>query len=160
MLSGKGLSQSVSRVLKPFNVSCTFKNVNDLAYLYNPLKDKTPLPFTSNVVYKIPCGGCDASYVGQTERWIKTRMSEHDKNVNRKATEHTALTEHKVELDHQFKYDEVKIFAKEKSKRKRLIHEMCHIVKEETSINLRRQSLRHLLWPSLIFCFVSLIIVK
>lgn len=31
----KGLSQAVSRVLKPFNVSCVYKNVNDLSHIYN-----------------------------------------------------------------------------------------------------------------------------
>lgn len=133
----KGLSQSVSRALRPFNIKCTFRNVNDLSHLYSKVKDKTPLERTSNVVYKIPCKGCDASYVGQTGRWLKTRMSEHDKNVNRDAKEHTALTKHKIEKDHQFNYDNVVVLAREKHEKKRQIHEMCHIVREKTSVNLR-----------------------
>lgn len=43
----KGLSQSVARVLKQFNVSCNFRNVNDLSHLYSSLKDKTPLSHVS-----------------------------------------------------------------------------------------------------------------
>lgn len=133
----KGLSQSVSRTLRPYNVSCVFKNVNDLSHIYSSLKDKTSLPFTSNVVYKIPCGGCQSSYIGQTGRWLKTRLNEHDKNVNRKEKEHTALTKHKINFDHQFKYDKVEVLYKEKNERKRIIHEMCHIVRDNTAVNLR-----------------------
>lgn len=60
----KGISQSVARTLRPFNVSCVFRNVSGLSKLYSQLKDKTPLSHTSNVVYRIPCGGCTASYIG------------------------------------------------------------------------------------------------
>lgn len=102
----KGLSQSVARVLKQFNVSCNFRNVNDLSHLYSSLKDKTPLSHVSNVVYKIPCGGCNASYIGQTERWIKTRVYEHEQNIKRKSDSHTALTKHKMDKDRNFKYED------------------------------------------------------
>jgi len=30
-----------------------------------------------DVVYKLCCKNCDASYVGQTSRQLKTRISEH-----------------------------------------------------------------------------------
>lgn len=115
----KGLSQSVSRVLRPFNVSCVFKNVNDLSHLYSQLKDKTPLTLNSNVVYRIPCGGCEASYIGQTERWLKTWVKEHDNNVKRDCKEHTALTKHKIAMDHQFKFDNIKVLVKEKNLKKK-----------------------------------------
>ena len=44
---------------------------------------KTPVPtlLRSRVVYKITCPGCESSYVGQTVRHLKARLSEH-KNIN------------------------------------------------------------------------------
>lgn len=133
----KGMSQSVARALRPFKVSCSFKNVNDLSRLFNPLKDITPLERRSNVVYRIPCKGCNSSYIGQTSRWLKTRINEHDNNVKRKEKEHTALTTHKIDRDHNFNYSEIKVLDKERNKTKRIIKEMCHIVSDKTSINLR-----------------------
>ena len=40
---------------------------------------KTPVPrmLQSSVVYKITCPGCDASYVGQTQRTLSQRFREH-----------------------------------------------------------------------------------
>jgi len=41
------------------------------------IKDKLPQWSHTNVVYKIECKDCDASYVGQTSRMLKTRIKEH-----------------------------------------------------------------------------------
>ena len=35
----------------------------------------------SSSVYKICCGDCDPSYVGQTGRALKTRLAEHQRAV-------------------------------------------------------------------------------
>ncbi|KAG5331934.1 PGDH dehydrogenase, partial [Acromyrmex charruanus] len=52
-----------------------------LANLYNKtgvrVVDKLPSLLHSNVVYKINCQNCDASYVDKTERLLKTRINKH-----------------------------------------------------------------------------------
>ena len=40
-------------------------------------KDCIPDDDKSNVMYKINCRDCDASYVGETGRALKTHVSEH-----------------------------------------------------------------------------------
>ena len=40
-------------------------------------KDKIPENLRSNVVYKFVCAGCNASYVGETQRHLTTRIKEH-----------------------------------------------------------------------------------
>ena len=47
-------------------------------------KDQIPDADKSNVINKIGCHDCDASYVGETSRALKTRLSEH-KNAVEKA---------------------------------------------------------------------------
>ncbi|KYN14843.1 hypothetical protein ALC57_12952, partial [Trachymyrmex cornetzi] len=45
-------------------------------------KDGLPHDSKENVVYKINCKNCDASYVGQTGRKLKTRINEHKNDIN------------------------------------------------------------------------------
>jgi len=40
-------------------------------------KDIVQLLFKNNIIYKIFCKNCDATYVGQTKRQLKTRLKEH-----------------------------------------------------------------------------------
>ena len=40
-------------------------------------KDTLPDCLCANVVYKFKCGGCNATYVGQTGRHLRTRIYEH-----------------------------------------------------------------------------------
>ena len=35
----------------------------------------------NSMIYKIPCGGCNKSYVGETHRGLKTRISEHRRDL-------------------------------------------------------------------------------
>jgi len=64
----KGLSESVCKVFNKNNVSVGFKGFNSLNKLIKVHKDRTSLEQNNNVIYKIHCKDCDASYVGQTKR--------------------------------------------------------------------------------------------
>jgi len=63
-----------------------------LTNLGSLLKD---LPNSSqmNVVYKLNCMDCNASYVGQTGRLLKTRIAEHKNHINSKTTAHSLITD-------------------------------------------------------------------
>ena len=41
------------------------------------MKDKTPKPMKSFVVYRFSCPGCRSSDIGKTERNLATRIEEH-----------------------------------------------------------------------------------
>ena len=43
----------------------------------SPLKAEAPSEIASRVVYKITCPGCQACYVGRTDRHARTRFGEH-----------------------------------------------------------------------------------
>ena len=59
------------------------------------LKPKVETLLKSSVVYHITCPGCQASYVGQTDRHLITRFKEHSQRHPFK----THLDECKVKLD-------------------------------------------------------------
>ena len=102
-----------------------------------------------NVVYKIDCKDCDASYVGQTGRCLKTRINEHKNHINRNTTQHSVITQHRIDLGHDFNWDKVHILDKEQILHKRLLSEMIHIKRQKQGLNL--QNSRYTFFGSVIY---------
>ena len=76
--SHKFSKQIVSLIKTTYNIEVlpvfTSTKVGD----FFSLKSKTPLPYSSNVVYKFSClRDADCSYIGQTKRHLVTRVNEH-----------------------------------------------------------------------------------
>jgi len=91
----------------------------------------------SNVVYKISCNQCDATYVGQTKRQLQTRIKEHKSDINRSMGSPSVISQHRLTHNHDFKWNNVEILDIEQAYIKRLISEMIHIKKtnEQPQIN-------------------------
>jgi len=127
-----------------------FKNISfcKLAFTcYNKLNKyikvhKDPLPLTSrpNVVYKINCQDCEASYVGQTKRTLNTRIGEHRNHIRRNSPQSSVITDHRLEFNHEFDWNNVEVLDEEKNYNKRLISEMIHIKRQRKSINLKKDT--------------------
>jgi len=62
----------------------------------------------SNVI-KINCSNCDAFYVEQTKRLLNSRISEHRNHIKRNFTQISVITNHRLDLDHDFDWDNVEI---------------------------------------------------
>jgi len=68
---------SISRLLRNSNFKIAYKTFNTLKSYIKVHKDKLDHSSNSNIVYKLKCSSCDASYVGQsiftglmiTNRW-------------------------------------------------------------------------------------------
>ena len=45
------------------------------------IKDKKVAELSNSVVYNVPCGGCLKTYVGETYKDLKIRISEHRTHV-------------------------------------------------------------------------------
>jgi len=88
-----------------------------------------------NVVYKLNCVDCNASYVGQTCRLLKTRIAEHRNYINRNTTTQSVITEHRIGLSHDFDWLNVEILDVERYYTKRLISEMLYIKLQDNSLN-------------------------
>ena len=63
-------------------------------------KDRIPDDDKSSVVYKINCRDCDASYVGEMQRVLKTCVLEHRRAMEKMDFFASALTQHAREQDH------------------------------------------------------------
>lgn len=102
--------------------------------LFSRIKDETPNLYKTNVVYKMSCMGCQSSYVGQTSQWLRQRITQH-KSDCRLGKNTCAVVDHCLKTGHQFDYTNVKVLDQNDNYKKRLFLEMCHIIKDNNSIN-------------------------
>jgi len=87
------------------------------------------------VVYKILCNNCDASYVGQTKRQLKTRINEHVKNIKIEESKHSVISKHMLENNQSFDWQNIKILDFEPNYHKRIVSEMIHIKTQRNGLN-------------------------
>ena len=102
-------------------------------------EDSLPNTSKTNVVYKINCRDCDASYVDQTGRRLKTRLTEHRNHINRNTTQNSVITDHRL-TNHEFEWDEVEVLDNEPVLGKRLISEMIFIQRQTNSLNKQQDT--------------------
>ena len=121
-------------MVRDLNVRMSYTGINKLRSLIRVQKDKLPKNQKNNVVYKISCKDCDASYVGQTGRLLKTRVKEHRSHINRNTTQRSVITDHRL-TNHEFDWDNVEILDTEPYLNKRLVSEMLFIRRQENGLN-------------------------
>jgi len=134
----KQLSEKLKKTLETEEIKISFKNENTIKKIFfTSIKDKTPLLWRSNVIYRIPCENCNKSYIGQTGRYLKKRLDEHKRSIRKPITNpKTALAEHSRSCNHNFDFDGVEVLDQQSYLNKRTIHEMCHIKMNDT-VNFR-----------------------
>ena len=127
----KGLSEILSNILKKFDISSriTFSVSNTLNKIFTRLKDKTPKLHHFNVIYKIPCLGCNLIYIGTTGQLLKNRISCHKSDVKPPIKNHlkTSLCQHTHDTGHNFGFNNIEILNVENKYNKRLFLEMAYI---------------------------------
>ncbi|KYN05241.1 hypothetical protein ALC62_03844 [Cyphomyrmex costatus] len=146
---------SVSHKFKPvaniFTCKLAYTIPNTLKNFIKRGKDKLEYTHNQNVVYKISCDNCDASYVGQTKRQLKTRIHEHSSDINKTSKSPSVISNHRIEKNHDFNWSKVEILDMEPSYKKRLISEMVHIKKQTHGINKQNDT------ESLPDCYTNMI---
>lgn len=138
----KKLSEKLARELNNENVNIAFKNENTTKRFFSKLKTETPKTLESNVIYKIPCSMCQGVYIGQTSRYFKTRICEHQRSIRPhvlvNTTSKTALAEHFEKFQHPFDFENTEILARQQNYKKRLLSEMIQIRKHPNHINKKQ----------------------
>jgi hypothetical protein len=118
----KNISEEAARILRKGNVSVAHKPSNTLRMNLMRIKDKKDLNSKSGVVYSIPCSDCNKQYIGETSRLLGTRLSEHNRDID-KCKEQSRVAMHVKENDHRMNFDECKVIYNERSLDKRLFLE-------------------------------------
>ena len=130
----EGLTDKLCTVFKHIDIKIARKQTRPLSLIFS--KTKMPLAKLENynIVYKIPCGGCNLSYIGQTSRSLKGRITSHKSDCTTgKLT--SALAEHFVQWGHNFDWGSAEILEKVNEYHKRTFLEMVHINRESPNMN-------------------------
>jgi len=112
-----------------------YRCLNKLNQFIKTHKDREPRSSNNNVVYKISCKNCEATYVGQTKRQLKTRIKEHVNNIRLDPSKHSVVSEHIINFNHNFDWENVIILDHEHNYYKRMISEMIHIKEQNKGLN-------------------------
>jgi len=131
---------SISRLLKNSNFEIAYKSFNTLRSYIKVHKDKLDHSSNSNIVYKLNCSSCDTSYVGQSSRQLRTRISEHQRDFYRAYDHQSVVSRHRSDSGHDFDWNNPGILDIEHFYHRRLISEMLHIKMQKNSINLMRDT--------------------
>lgn len=105
-------------------MSC--RSVNKLNRYIKVLKDLLTGQ-KKNVVYRLDCENCNAAYVRKTKRKLTTRISENRSQINRNVDNISVVTEHRLDIGHNFNWQNTKILNTEQHFHKRSISEMIQI---------------------------------
>jgi len=131
------VTEKFRHITNILNSKIVYFSLHKLGWIVKAQKDHLPTNFNKNVVYKLSCKHCDASYVGQTKRKLCTRVTEHKNDINKKTSNHSVITDHRRDLNHEFDWDNPMILDKEKYYFRRLTSEMINIKIQKNPINLQ-----------------------
>ena len=119
------------RLLKLTNVQVVF-TTRKLESCLPSLKSAFSNDFKSRVVHKLSCSGCTSAYVGQTVRYLTTRIEEH-----KKADSPVGLHHQQCQLEGKSADLIWEIIDRSNNKTKLQILEAIHIRKEKLGLNTR-----------------------
>ena len=97
-------SETIARILQPYNIRVAHKPITTLRRLLTNVKDKDKPEDRQGAVYKIKCCDCQASYIGETGRNLSTRLTEH-KRATRNGDVNNHIAEHHLQTKHQIDWD-------------------------------------------------------
>ena len=138
----KGTSEAIKRTFGNYGVKVAFKPTQTLRQLLVAPKDKTEKKDVAGPVYYIPCQGkthrgpCKESYIGETERSLKTRFLEH----RRPSSTSSEVSQH-IDIEspgHHVDLNQVKILDREPRSFERGVKEAIYIRVNKPSLNKDR----------------------
>ena len=130
----QGITEAISRKLRKAGVSAHARPINTIRNNLVSPKDKINPLNRCGVVYQISCEDCNATYVGETERELQKRISEHRKETSPEGA-------HMINHQHTFNLHSKKVLDQESRWFECGVREAIHI--RTTSPQLNRDQGHH-----------------
>ena len=134
----KGTSETIARILQPYNIRVAHKPITTLRQLLTNVKDKDEPNDRQGAVYKIKCCDCQATYIGETGRNLNTRLTEH-KRATRNGDLNNNIAEHHLQTDHRIDWDSAECVIYSTDYYQRLTLESWFTNLEQTPLNRCQQ---------------------
>ena len=135
------VNKQVSSILQRHSVSSACTSNKNLRDLLSSTKSRQPASQTSNVIYRIPCKDCSATYCGQTSRPLHKRIAEHER-YTRPAYSHSTdlqqssvIAQHAHASGHEIDFSSAVILAKLQHQQQLDLIEHAAITILEPSLN-------------------------
>ena len=116
--------------------------VRDIVTISRP-----PHPLPLSEVYRVPCGGCESVYLGETGRSFKVRETEHRRDIVADRSSN-AFVQHRDRVGHLPRWTDAKVVAKGLPRHKRKMVEAAFIANESLVTNVMSCSYRLSLVPA------------
>jgi len=76
------VTENFKHITNISNSKLAYFSLHKLGWIVKAQKHSLPIESNKNVIYKLACKRCDASYVGQTKRKLSIRVLEHRNDIN------------------------------------------------------------------------------
>ncbi|GAB0089924.1 uncharacterized protein DMENIID0001_045500 [Sergentomyia squamirostris] len=126
----RGISERLKKVLKrEIDCKITLVPLEKTRRYFTKTKDPVQKELRSNVIYEIPCGGCNLRYIGTTKQYLKKRLQKHkyDCRPPIQNPHVSSLCLHTHDTGHHFTLSETKILDGHKNTSVRYMLEALHI---------------------------------
>ena len=100
----RGISETIARILRPYNIRVAHKPIFTLRRLLTHVKGKDKPEDRPGAVYKIHCSDWQATYIGETGRNLTTRLTEY-KRTTKKGDLNNNIAEHHLKTNHAIDWD-------------------------------------------------------
>ena len=109
----QGVSEPIGPILTQVGIGVALKSHRTLSLLFRKPKDAINFEQKRGLVYQISCWDCNAMYVDETGRSIRTRKREHVDAVKTSNTKESTLSQHVMDFNQRIDWDNVKILMSE-----------------------------------------------
>ena len=130
----RGTSETIARILLPYNIRVAHKPITTLRQLLTKVKDKDEPNPRQGAVYKSKCCDCQATYIGETGRNLNVRLTEH-KRATRNGDINNHIAEHHLQTNHRIDWDSAKCITYSTNYYQRLTLESWFTNLEQTLLN-------------------------
>ena len=134
----RGTSETIARILQPYNIRVVHKPITTLRRLFTNVKDKDKPEDSQGAVYKIKCCDCQASCIGETGRNLSRRLTEH-KRATKNGDVNNHIAEHHLKTKHQIDWDSATCITYSTDYYQRLTLESWFTNLEQTPLNHSQQ---------------------
>lgn len=133
-----GITEPISRHMRKAGIVVHSRPHTTIRRLLVSPKDKDNITDKCGVVYHLKCQDCRAEYIGETERALSRRLTEHKREAS-------PVGQHMRQKRHRLDEDNIKVLDSESRWFQRGVREAIHIRSRSPSLN--RDQGRHTLPP-------------